>query len=40
MSPTVRNRQKFDFSQNYDVMLVLFQRSKLDGNKVIFITFT
>ena len=40
MSSTVRIRQKFDLSQNYDAMLVLLWRSKLDGNIAIAITFT
>ena len=40
MSSTVRICQKFDLSQNYDAMQVLLQRSKLDGNKAIVITFT
>ena len=40
MSSTVRICQKFDLSQNYDAMLVLLWRSKLDGNIAIVVTFT
>ena len=39
MSSTVRTRQKFDLLHNYDVMLVLLKRSKLDGNKALVTTF-